>query len=112
MEASASCNCFLKLLFLLLIGIILAYSPASSSSLHPLAAISFGEHHDHTAISEFRVLNRRRLLTCPDPNPYLKISVNPNSSISNEEFLTVTVSGVLIPSRTDWVAMISPSSSK
>jgi len=32
--------------------------------------------------------------------------------MSNEEFLTVTVSGVLIPSIGDWVAMISPPSSK
>jgi hypothetical protein len=105
-------SCFLKLLFFFLIGIILASSSFASSSLHPLASVSFSEHHDHTAISEFRVVNRRRLLKCLGPNPYLKISVNPNSSMSNEEFLTVTVSGVLIPSTGDWVAMISPPSSK
>lgn len=70
------------------------------------------EHWNYTAISDFRVLNRRKLLKCDDPNPYLKISVDPNSSLSNEEYLTVTVSGVLLPSSSDWVAMISPSSSK
>ena len=70
------------------------------------------EHRNYTAISNFHVLNRRKLLKCDDPNPYLKIGVDPNSSLSNEEYLTVTVSGVLLPSSSDWVAMISPSSSK
>uniref|UniRef100_A0A2N9EWS7 Purple acid phosphatase n=1 Tax=Fagus sylvatica TaxID=28930 RepID=A0A2N9EWS7_FAGSY len=69
------------------------------------------EHRNYTAISEFRVINRRKLLKCPDLNPYLKISVSPDSTMSNEEYLTVTVSGVVTPSSSDWVAMISPSSS-
>ncbi|KAL0007066.1 hypothetical protein SO802_008568 [Lithocarpus litseifolius] len=98
----------LKIFFLL--TIILGYS-SSSSWLHPLASNSMAEHRNYTAISDFRVLNRRKLLKCDDPNPYLKISVDPNSSLSNEEYLTVTVSGVLLPSSSDWVAMISPSSS-
>ena len=105
----------LKIFFLL--TIILGYSSSSSSSassswLHPLASISMAEHRNYTAISDFRVLNRRNLLKCDDPNPHLKISVDPNSSLSNEEYLTVTVSGVLLPSSSDWVAMISTSSSK
>uniref|UniRef100_A0A2N9EUX1 Purple acid phosphatase n=1 Tax=Fagus sylvatica TaxID=28930 RepID=A0A2N9EUX1_FAGSY len=69
------------------------------------------EHRNYTAISEFRVINRRKLLKCPDLNHYLKISVSPDSTMSNEEYLTVTVSGVVTPSSSDWVAMISPSSS-
>ncbi|XP_030967597.1 probable inactive purple acid phosphatase 27 [Quercus lobata] len=108
----------LKIFFLL--TIILGYSSSSSSSssssassswLHPLASISMAEHQNYTAISDFRLLNRRKLLKCDGPNPQLKISVDPNSSLSNEEYLTVTVSGVLLPSSSDWVAMISPSSS-
>ncbi|XP_058107139.1 nucleotide pyrophosphatase/phosphodiesterase-like [Magnolia sinica] len=70
-----------------------------------------GEFNGHTAISEFRVLNRRTLAECPDPNPYLQINISSNSAISNEELVTVTVSGVLLPAESDWVAMITPSHS-
>ncbi|KAK7841101.1 hypothetical protein CFP56_015788 [Quercus suber] len=90
----------LKIFFLF--TVIHGSSSSSSSWLHPLASISMAEHRNYTAISDFR---------CDDPNPYLKISVDPNSSLSNEEYLTVTVSGVLLPSSSDWVAMISPYSS-
>ncbi|XP_072975240.1 probable inactive purple acid phosphatase 27 [Typha angustifolia] len=50
-------------------------------------------------------------MDCHDPNPYLAITINPNSSLSDEEDVTVTVSGVLIPDESDWIAMISPSNS-
>ncbi|RZC75902.1 hypothetical protein C5167_000160 [Papaver somniferum] len=67
----------------------------------------------YTAISEFRMLNRRTLFECPDPNPFLQVNVSSSSQsgLSNEENITVTVSGVLIPLDSDWLAMISPSSS-
>ncbi|KAF9595166.1 hypothetical protein IFM89_037595 [Coptis chinensis] len=45
-------------------------------------------------------------------NPFLKINISSNSGpLSNEEYVTVTVSGVLIPDESDWIAMISPSHS-
>ncbi|OWM90033.1 hypothetical protein CDL15_Pgr026946 [Punica granatum] len=81
------------------------------SSLHPLVAHSAARHRNYTGISEFRLLNRRSLLKCPDANPYLKISVRANSSLSDDEYVTVNVSGVLSPSKSDWVAMITPSNS-
>ena len=102
----------LKFFFLLIIILGSSSSSFATSWLYPLASISMAEHRNYTAISEFRVINRRKLLKCPDLNPYLKISVSPDSTMSNEEYLTVTVSGVVIPSSSDWVAMISPSSSK
>ncbi|KAB1224918.1 putative inactive purple acid phosphatase 27 [Morella rubra] len=110
MDPSSSSG-ILKLL-LLLTAILGYYSTTSyaASSLHPLAARSLDEHRNYTAISDFRVVNRRKLLTCPDPNPYLRITVSPNTPMSDVEYLTVTVSGVLIPDSSDWVAMISPSS--
>lgn len=112
MDPSSSSG-ILKLL-LLLTAILGYYSTTSyaASSLHPLAARSLDEHRNYTAISDFRVVNRRKLLTCPDPNPYLRITVSPNTPMSDVEYLTVTVSGVLIPDSSDWVAMISPSSEK
>ncbi|XVF40823.1 hypothetical protein PTKIN_Ptkin01aG0147100 [Pterospermum kingtungense] len=79
--------------------------------LDPLVATSTLVHGNYTAISDFRVVNRRSLFQCIDPNPFLQINVSSNPSLSNEEFVTVTVSGVLIPSEMDWIAMISPSSS-
>ncbi|XP_030449227.1 probable inactive purple acid phosphatase 27 [Syzygium oleosum] len=87
-------------------------SPLSPSNLHPLVVDSMLEHLNYTAISEFRLLNRRRILECPDPNPFLQINVSGNATIGNEEYLTVNVTGVLVPSDSDWVAMISPSGAK
>ncbi|KAB1216264.1 putative inactive purple acid phosphatase 27 [Morella rubra] len=96
-------------LFLFSFFVLLGYSSTCfAQSLHPIAATSFLEHYNHTTISGFRVVNRRKLLTCPDPNPYLEISASPNS-MSNSQYLTVTVTGVLQPDSSDWVAMISPS---
>lgn len=68
---------------------------------------------NHTAITELRLLNRRNLIDCHDANPYLQInSSSENSSLSDEEYVTVNVTGVLVPSDGDWVAMISPSHAK
>ncbi|KAB1227530.1 putative inactive purple acid phosphatase 27 [Morella rubra] len=68
-------------------------------------------HQNHTATSEFRLLSRRTLIECPNPSPFLQIDVSPDSSLSDEEYLRVTVTGVLNPSGRDWVAMISPANS-
>ncbi|KAJ0095953.1 hypothetical protein Patl1_17051 [Pistacia atlantica] len=97
---------FLKLLCFFL---VLFFPGFCSSLLHPFVANSVYEHRNHTAISAFRVLNRRVLTDCPDPNPYLQVNVSKSSDLSDEEFVTVTVSGVLLPAESDWVAMISPS---
>ncbi|EYU46049.1 hypothetical protein MIMGU_mgv1a017799mg, partial [Erythranthe guttata] len=68
---------------------------------------------NYTAISEFRVLNRRYLIDCPDPNPYLQLNTTSGSgpTLSDDEYVTVNITGVLLPSSGDWVAMISPSHS-
>lgn len=114
MDPSSSQSGILKLLLLLTTCILGLYSTTSyaTSSLHPLAARSLNEHLNYTAISDFRVVNRRKLLQCPDPNPYLQITVSPKAPIADVEYLTVTVSGVLIPDSSDWAAMISPSTAK
>ncbi|XP_010931589.1 probable inactive purple acid phosphatase 27 [Elaeis guineensis] len=75
----------------------------------PLLIGSTDEFRGHTAISEFRLLNRRSLLPCPDPNPYLAVNISSYSPLSDDENITVTVSGVIVPDKSDWVAMISPS---
>ncbi|XP_044488172.1 probable inactive purple acid phosphatase 1 isoform X3 [Mangifera indica] len=97
---------FLKPLCFLLILLFLGFC---SSLLHPSVANSVYEHRNHTAISAFRVVNRRSLLECPNLNPYLQVNVSKTSDLADEEFVTVTVSGVLHPAHSDWVAMISPS---
>nr|QEZ88176.1 purple acid phosphatase 27 [Populus tomentosa] len=93
--------------------VLLAFIPFSSSYLLPPSIIgSTVEHQNRTAISSFRVVNRRNLIQCPDPNPYLQINVSSeNSPLSDDEYVNVTVSGVFHPSDGDWVAMISPSDS-
>ncbi|KAK9189211.1 hypothetical protein WN944_020617 [Citrus x changshan-huyou] len=100
-----------KVFVYVLFIIILFPGSASSSLLHPWALNSSIEHQNYTAISPFRLLNRRFLSECPDSNAYLQINVSKSSDLSDDEFVTVTVSGVLLPAESDWVAMISPSDS-
>ncbi|XP_050946279.1 probable inactive purple acid phosphatase 27 isoform X2 [Cucumis melo] len=97
-----------KLLFLL----ISLFFPYSSSSLHPLVVDSEKLHLNSTAISDFRLLNRRSLISCPiNLNPYIKLEVISKSknSLLDEEFINVVVTGVSIPSIDHWVALITPS---
>ncbi|KAH1141050.1 hypothetical protein GLYMA_12G012000v4 [Glycine max] len=68
-------------------------------------------HSNFTLVSEFRMINRRILKDCSASNPFVKVNVTSNSSLSDDEFVTVTVTGVSNPSVSDWVAMISPSTS-
>ncbi|KAB5572979.1 hypothetical protein DKX38_000173 [Salix brachista] len=109
MKPSTSSSPAVRDLFL----ILLAFFPFSSSYMLPPSIVgSTIEHRNHTAISSFRVVNRRNLIQCPDANPYLRINVSSkNSPLSHDEFVNVTVSGVFHPSDGDWVAMISPSDS-
>ncbi|KAJ8900268.1 hypothetical protein K2173_024908 [Erythroxylum novogranatense] len=95
---------FLYLLF------FISYS--SSHSLPPEIAKSAMEHTNYTAVSSFRVLNRRSLISCPGGNQSLRLDVvSSSSTLSDEETVKVIVSGVRNPSKDDWVAMISPSGS-
>ncbi|GAV76169.1 Metallophos domain-containing protein/Metallophos_C domain-containing protein [Cephalotus follicularis] len=92
--------------------ILLAFLPSSFSwSLHPLVVNSSFEHRNYTGISDFRVINRRSLINCPNLNPYRQMTINSSNPLSNEEFVYVTVSGILDPAKNDWIGMISPSNS-
>ncbi|GER31512.1 nucleotide pyrophosphatase/phosphodiesterase [Striga asiatica] len=62
-------------------------------------------------VAAFRVINRRRLVGCPDPNPYLEIHVSSDQRLPDQGFVEVNVTGVVFPSEHDWMAMISPSDS-
>ncbi|KAI9116718.1 hypothetical protein K1719_012376 [Acacia pycnantha] len=102
----------------LLLSLLLCFSSSSSSSstLHPLIRDTTAYHRNFTGISEFRLLNRRFLEDCSSSNSYLQVNVTPSSNnnksgLSDDEFVTITVSGVSNPSGDDWVAMISPSDS-
>ncbi|KAE8648459.1 nucleotide pyrophosphatase/phosphodiesterase-like [Cucumis sativus] len=100
-----------KLLFLV-ISLFFPFYSSSSSSLHPLVVDSEKFHLNSTAISDFRLLNRRSLISCPiNLNPYIKLEVISKSKdgLLDEEFLDVVVSGVSIPSIDHWVALITPS---
>lgn len=103
-----------KLLFLV-ISLFFPFYSSSSSSLHPLVVDSEKFHLNSTAISDFRLLNRRSLISCPiNLNPYIKLEVISKSKdgLLDEEFLDVVVSGVSIPSIDHWVALITPSNAK
>ncbi|KAE8038330.1 hypothetical protein FH972_010853 [Carpinus fangiana] len=98
--------------FVILLTFLLNPSPSSSWSLHPSHINSMAMYRNHIAISNFRLLNRRTLMECSNAtDPSIKIKVSHKSNLADEEYLTVTVSRVLHPTETDWVAMISPSHS-
>ncbi|KAE8648458.1 hypothetical protein Csa_008180, partial [Cucumis sativus] len=84
---------------------------SSSSTLHPLAAHSANLHRNYTAISDFRLLNRRTFFSCPtNRNFFINIDViSKSNSLLNEEFVNVTVGGITNPSKDHWIAMITPS---
>ncbi|KAJ6804802.1 nucleotide pyrophosphatase/phosphodiesterase-like [Iris pallida] len=83
----------------------------SSRCSSPLLTGSADKFKGHTAISDFRLINRRFLIDCPDPNTYLEIHTDADSPLPDEANVTVTVSGVLVPDESDWIAMVSPSNS-
>ncbi|KAJ4972210.1 hypothetical protein NE237_005309 [Protea cynaroides] len=99
-------------LFLFLLGSssarTLSSSPSSSSS--PYSSTEFYGQTEFSS-SDFRLLNRRSLLSCHDSNPYLQINIDSVSAsgLSNDQNVTVSVSGVLAPVKSDWIGMISPS---
>ena len=98
--------------FFTLLIFFLGSSLSLSWSLHPSLINSTAMHHHYTAISEFRLLNRRTLRECPNRSPYLQVNVSLSSNLSDEEYVNVTVNGALLPSEHDWVAMVSSSHSK
>ncbi|KAL8055790.1 hypothetical protein ABFX02_04G078800 [Erythranthe guttata] len=105
---------FLLIIFTVLFLSINSSTDASSPTRpERLARSKLELLRNHTAISEFRVLNRRYLIDCPDPNPYLQLNTTSGSgpTLSDDEYVTVNITGVLLPSSGDWVAMISPSHS-
>ncbi|KAJ0980902.1 hypothetical protein J5N97_009157 [Dioscorea zingiberensis] len=105
----------LSLFFLFFFCTLSFFISCSSASSPPLiiGRNTISELKNHTRISEFRVINRRFLQDCPDPNPYLGINVSLSSSsgLADDENVTVTVSGVLIPDKSDWIGMITPANS-
>ncbi|CAK8575676.1 unnamed protein product [Lathyrus sativus] len=86
-------------------------STISSSTLDLIVTQTKTVHKNFTAVSDFRLINRRILKDGSIINPYVKLIINKNSSLSNDQFVTVTVTGVSKPRDGDWVAMISPSNS-
>ncbi|KAI3697484.1 hypothetical protein L6452_30547 [Arctium lappa] len=96
-----------------LFSLLSFFHHASCSSETPLLPTNLLDSMDgfrnYTAISDFRLLNRRKLGACLNPNPYVQIQVSSTSELSDDQMITVTVSGVLLPSKSDWVGMISPS---
>ncbi|KAJ7571287.1 hypothetical protein O6H91_01G157900 [Diphasiastrum complanatum] len=58
----------------------------------------------------FSSINRRSMLGCHDPNPYLKLSVNTTGPLADVQEVTVTVSGVFVPEDDDWIGVFSAAS--
>ncbi|XP_061353586.1 probable inactive purple acid phosphatase 27 [Gastrolobium bilobum] len=108
-----SCNWVLKHVSILLVFFLSSSTSATptSSLLNHVIANTTALHRNFTAVSDFRMINRRILKDCSASMSSVKVNVTSNSSLSDDEFVTVTVTGVSNPSDGDWVAMISPSNS-
>jgi len=61
---------------------------------------------------KFSSINRRKLGSCNDSNSYLSMSISASGSLQDVQNVTVTVSGVLVPSASDWIAVFSPSTAE
>lgn len=61
---------------------------------------------------KFSSINRRKLESCNDSNSYLSMSISASDSLQDVQNVTVTVSGVLVPSASDWIAVFSPSTAE
>ncbi|ESW03450.1 hypothetical protein PHAVU_011G014900 [Phaseolus vulgaris] len=107
-----SCKWVLKYVSMLLVFSLRLCSSTSetfnSSLLERVINDTKAMHLNFTAISEFRTINRKILSDCSASNPFISVHVTSNSTLSDEGFVTVTVTGVSNPSKYDWVAMISP----
>ncbi|KAJ7562764.1 hypothetical protein O6H91_03G083700 [Diphasiastrum complanatum] len=60
--------------------------------------------------TRFNTINRRHILSCPDPNPFLAMSLDNAGTLADIQEVTLTVSGVLAPSDTDWIGVFSAAS--
>lgn len=56
-------------------------------------------------------LERRKLSTCLDPNPFITLSHNAPAPLADRQNVTVIASGVVVPSELDWLAVFTPSNS-
>lgn len=103
------------MIFMLILLVSLSDFPCSESNsaarnLH-FKNMDLGNEQEKD-IHEFRMLNRRHMIKCPHVNHSIEITTDAGvSPLGDEQYVTVTVSGVLQPSDHDWVAMISPSHS-
>lgn len=89
-------------------------SPSSSSSA---PSSSFPDHDSIEALrnrtsfaGDRSVVNRRALQDCFDPK--IQITVTPNASLADEQYVTVLITEVPKPSDDMWVGMFSPPSSR
>ncbi|MCO5560919.1 hypothetical protein L7F22_014539 [Adiantum nelumboides] len=56
-------------------------------------------------------LERRKLSSCLDPNPFVNISHSAVSPLEHHQNITVNINGVFVPSKLDWIAVVTPSNS-
>lgn len=110
-----SCNwvlIYVSLLLVFFLSSCSAYATPTSSPSDVVITNTTALHRNFTAVSDFRIINRKILDDCSASSPFLQINVSSNSSLSDDEFVTITVTGVANPSNGDWVAMVSPSNSE
>ncbi|XP_057849603.2 probable inactive purple acid phosphatase 27 isoform X2 [Cryptomeria japonica] len=60
----------------------------------------------------FRCINRRMLRQCGEQNPYLQMNLSTQGPLLDDQFVTVTINGMLKPTHDDWVALMSPANAK
>jgi hypothetical protein len=83
------------------------------SALNGTRAAPAKVDHQHVLRNEvFSRINRRQLGNCADVNPLLAMEVDAvGGMLDDVQIVTVTVTGALVPSDLDWIAVMSDSSS-
>ncbi|KAL9662943.1 hypothetical protein QQ045_027778 [Rhodiola kirilowii] len=89
--------------------LLLVYSSAAAAHFDAVVINSTLELANYTTISDFRVINRRKLSNCLTLNRHITITVTPVSSLPNDGVVTVKVTGIMFPSKHDWVGMVTSS---
>ncbi|KAJ7295496.1 hypothetical protein O6H91_Y184800 [Diphasiastrum complanatum] len=101
--------CKLSNLFMFLLAILSNLVLCDVAILKPFFVNAATESASLDA-AQFNAINRRQILSCTNPNPFLTMSLSTAGPLDDVQEVAVTVSGVLVPSDDDWVGVFSAAS--
>lgn len=106
---SITMSVFIASMLILIVGSECVRNGGSDNSCYKRRNLHADEH-GFMKKNLFGSIARRKLVSCPNFNPYLKLSVDPPGPLKDVQELNITISGVHTPLASDWIAIVSPSS--